>query len=438
MRSLFLMDNAAGLLTIKDKILYILVVIFLLTFYPGHMPAVNNVALGLLSVYCFFFYSTFREKYYLLRKRKEVVAMTLFYLLHIVSAYFSKDQAEGFSWVVVRMPLFVFPVSLGLVYIKQALKERIIWVFSVITAFTLLICTVWSVYHTISRQDLTLLYNDNLTILTDKQSIYIALLVNLAVFGFGYLLAIRSKLITNKWLVYGCLFILLVANFLLASRIAIITLYGSIICTAIWYAVQQKKFKLLAMVVAGVAVTGILLVSIFPKTLNRFRELKYTNYEYTHKGVESHFDMVITPDQWNGANIRLAVWSCGWELVKQHPWLGVQLGDKLHRLVDVYAAKHFDFAYESRRNMHNNYLDILVTFGITGFLLFLWGFLIEPLRHCIHRKDFFGILVIAAFMLSFIPENYFDRSMGNMMFAFFIAFIVSYREPPADPAHLYK
>ncbi|WP_207512306.1 O-antigen ligase family protein [Longitalea luteola] len=431
MRSLFLMDDEAGLLTIKDKILYILLVIFLLTFYPGHIPAVNNIALALFSIYCFFFYSSFREKFYLLRKRKEVVAMALFYLLHIVSAYFSKDQKEGFSWVVVRMPLFVFPVSLGLIYIKQALKERIIWVFSIITTLTLLICTIWSVYHTIAKQDVTLLYNDNLTILTDKQSIYIALLVNLAVFGLGYLLAIRSRVISNKWLVYGSLFILLVANFLLASRIAIITLYGSILCAAVWYAIQRKKFRLLGLVVAGMVATAVILVSLFPKTLNRFRELKYTDYEYTHKGVESHFDMVITADQWNGANIRLAVWSCGWELVKQHPWLGVQLGDKLHRLVDVYAAKQFDFAYDSRRNMHNNYLDILVTFGITGFLLFFWGFLFEPLRQSIRTKDFFGILVIAAFMLSFIPENYFDRSMGNMMFAFFIAFIVSYREPVA-------
>lgn len=432
MRSLFLMDDEAGLLTIKDKILYVLLVIYLLTFYPGHMPAVNNIAVALFSIYCFFFYSSFREKFYLLRKRREVVVMALFYLLHIVSAYFSKDQAEGFSWVVVRMPLFVFPVSLGLVYIKQALKERMIWVFSVITTLTLLICIIWSVYQSVSLQQASLLYNDNLTILTDKQSIYIALLVNLAVFGFGYLLAIQSKVISGKMLVYVCLFILLVSNFLLASRIAIITLYGSIICAAVWNAIQKKKFKLLGVVVAAVAVTGITLVSLFPKTLNRFRELKYTSFEYTHKGVESHFNMAVTPDQWNGANIRLAVWSCGWELVKQHPLLGVQLGDKLHRLMDVYAAKHFDFAYNSRRNMHNNYLDILVTFGIAGFLLFAWGFLLEPLRHCIRTKDFFGILVIAAFMLSFIPETYFDRSMGNMMFAFFIAFIVSYREPVKD------
>ena len=97
--------------------------------------------------------------------------------------------------------------------------------------------------------------------------------------------------------------------------------------------------------------------------------------------------------------------------------------------MEVYAEKKFDFAYNSRRNMHNNYLDIMESFGFTGLVIFALGFLLIPLFKCIKTKDFFGLLVIGAFMLSFIPETYFDRSMGNMMFAFFISFIVSYRKP---------
>lgn len=434
MRSLLLMDDKAGLLTIKDKILYILVIIFLVTFYPPRIPVLNVVAVVLLSLYCFFVYNSFGEKISLLRRRKEVAAMAIFYLLHIVSSFFSKDQAEGFSWVVIRMPLFVFPVSLGLVYIKQTLKERIIYAYAVITTFVMLACLIYAIIMSVSLNDTSLLYNDNLTYLIDKQSIYIALLVNLAVLSFGYLVNIKSTLIKKNGFFYVCLFILLVSNFLLASRIAIITLYGSILLVALWFAVQKKKFKQLGILVAGILIAWLSLVNFFPKTVNRFRELGYTSYEFTHQGQESHFNMQLTEDQWNGANIRLAVWSCGWELVKQHPVFGVQLGDKVGSLMDVYAAKHFDFAYNSRRNMHNNYLDILVSFGVAGFLLFVWGFLIEPLRQCISNKDYFGLLVIAAFMLSFIPETYFDRSMGNMVFAFFISFIVSYRKPEVKAA----
>jgi O-antigen ligase len=181
-------------------------------------------------------------------------------------------------------------------------------------------------------------------------------------------------------------------------------------------------------VVAAVGVAWLLLVNFFPKTLNRFRELEFTHYEYTHHGVESHFNMPVTSDQWNGANIRLAVWSCGWELVKQNPVFGVQVGDKVERMMEVYAAKKFDFAYNSRRNLHNNYIDILVAFGFTGLLVFGLGFLLLPLVNCIRTNDYFGVFVILAFALSFVPETYFDRSMGNMIFSFFVSFIVSYRK----------
>jgi O-antigen ligase len=434
MRSIFLLDDQAGLLTLKDKLLYVGVIIFFVTFYPSHIPSVNVVAVVLLSLYSFFIYGSFREKLSLLRQRKEVWAMAAFYLLHIVSSLCSKDVGEGFSWTVIRMPLFVFPVAFGIVYIKPALKERILFAYSVITTISMLFCFVWGFVASVATNDYSLLYNDNLTNPLDKQSIYMALLANIAIFSFVYLLYIKSPLVAKKGLVYISLFILLMAIFFLASRIALITLFGSAICVAIRYIIQKRKLKLLGVLVAGIVAVLVLLITVFPKTWNRFHELVFTKYEYSHKGEESHFDMPVTADQWNGANIRLAVWHCGWELVKQHPVVGVQLGDKVERMMETYKEKKFDFALETRRNMHNNYLDILVAFGFVGLLLFLWGFLFEPLRQCMLNKDYFGVFVIAAFILSFIPETYFDRSIGNMTFAFFISFIVSYRKPVAKVA----
>jgi O-antigen ligase len=431
MRSLFLLDDQAGLLTVKDKILYVLVGIFLITFYPSHIPAINNVALIVLSLYCFFIYNSFREKYNLLRQRREVAAMALFYLLHIVSSLCSKNVAEGFSWTVMRLPLFVFPVSMGLVYIKPALKERVLYAYAVVTTITIIFCFIWSIIASVISSDISLMYDDNFTYALDKQSIYVALLCNVAIFAFGYLLAIKSKLVTRKGWVYASMMILLVANFFLASRIGLITLFGSIVCVAVWRIVQKRKLKLLGLVAAGLVAVVVLLITVFPKTWGRFRELGYTKYEYSSQAEEHHFNMPVTPDQWNGANIRLAVWSCGWELVKQHPVFGVQAGDKVDQMMAVYKEKHFDIAYDTHRNMHSNYLDVLVAFGFVGLLLFLWGFLFEPLRQCIRTKDFFGIFVITAFILSFVPETYFDRSIGNMVFSFFIAFIVSYRKPVA-------
>ena len=78
----------------------------------------------------------------------------------------------------------------------------------------------------------------------------------------------------------------------------------------------------------GMIIMGFLVFKFFPKTINRFRELAYTQFNFQSQAKESHYAGELSPDQWNGANFRLAAWQCGWLLFKEHPLTGVDLGDK--------------------------------------------------------------------------------------------------------------
>jgi O-antigen ligase len=256
---------------------------------------------------------------------------------------------------------------------------------------------------------------------------------NLAIFSFAYLMTIQSHLVAKRAMVYIGIFILLAANFLLASRSGITILYASVIGYAVYYIVKEKKVILGVTLVTGLLIGAFLLIKVFPKTANRFKELTYTQYDFKSQAPESHYNMDVTADQWNGANIRLAVWTCGWDLVKQHPVFGVQLGDKMDNLLTMYADRKFGLALKRRLNLHNNYLDVLVAFGFTGLLLFVTGFIAIPFVKSIRTRDFFGGIVILAFALSLVPETYMDRSIGNMLLSFFIAFIISYRKPAEQP-----
>jgi O-antigen ligase len=427
MKSLLLTDDQAGVLNSKEKWLYALISAFLVSLYLPHVPVITNIFLAAIAV-CTFFYNSWQEKMHLLGRRKEVIIMVLFYLLHIISALFSDNRKEGFSYLILRLPLLVFILILGWIYITQALKERIIYAYAVITVLAVLFCMIWGLFQYQATHNAALLYNDSLTDIINRQSVYVANMVNLAVFSLIYLLSIGSALLPKKIIVYAAMVILLVASFLLASRICITILYGSLFCLAVYYIIQKRKFLAGAAALVALAGACFLFVQLFPKTINRFKELTYTGYEYSHHGVESHYNMRVTPDQWNGANIRLAVWSCGWELVKQKPVFGVQVGDKMDALMQVYTSKQFDFAYKTRRNLHNTYLDVLVAFGIVGLLLFLAGFLVIPFIKTVQTSDLFGMLVIPAFAITLIPETYIDRSLGTMLLSFFIGFVASYRK----------
>src|SRR5438477_924948 len=176
-------------------------------------------------------------------------------------------------------------------YIRQVVKERILYAYAVITTAVAIVCIVWGLVQYKATRDAGFLYNDSITTIIDKQSVYVAMLVNLALFSFGYLLGIKSSLIIKRGWIYVAIVILLIANFLLASRISIFILYSTILCFTGWYSIRQKKWLQGIAIVLGLVTAAFLFVTFFPKTLNRFRELTYTQFDYTHHGVESHYNM---------------------------------------------------------------------------------------------------------------------------------------------------
>jgi O-antigen ligase len=191
-----------------------------------------------------------------------------------------------------------------------------------------------------------------------------------------------------------------------------------------------KKRRLrrgLALILALVGVF-FLFVHWFPRTMDKFKELTYTSYRFDARPVEDHHTGRVNPEQWNGMNIRLAVWKCAWELV-EHNWVaGIPLGDKQDRLMEVYRSRNFDFAIATHRNMHNTYLDVLCTFGIIGLIVFVLGFFILPGIACYRSSDAFGGFVLISFAISLFTETYIDKSVGCILLGFFVSFVISYKK----------
>jgi O-antigen ligase len=213
---------------------------------------------------------------------------------------------------------------------------------------------------------------------------------------------------------------------MLASHIAIITLYSGFLVFAAWSGLKRKQFLKGSVLIVLLLVAAFLLMRFFPKTLESFEELSHTNYAYSNPGAAPNASSAT--DEWNGTNIRLAVWKCGWQLAQEHWLTGVPLGDKQDKLVEVYKQKQFDFAVESRRNMHNTYLDVLVNMGVIGLVVFLFGYLFFPLAGCYKARDGLGIFIILSFAIAMAPETWLDRSVGCIMLGFFFSLVSAWRQ----------
>lgn len=415
----------------KEKILYGLTAGFFITLLLPDMPVINTIFTGGLFVFIWC-YNKPAEKRLALRHRKEIVLMLLFYCLHIVSAFLSHNKQEAFKMLALRAPLLVFPLSLGLISVRAAVKDRIIHAYGAVISLGALMCIVYAWIRCARTGDAVYLYNDSLTEVLTIQSSYYALMVVLAVAGFIYLIGKGYFSGRLGSYVRGIIVLLLLFHFMLASRISIFILYTGWLIVAGRYLILHRKTALaVGLIIALVAGLG-LCMKVLPKTMNRFRELEYPSYSYTRVAPESHYNGTLMPDQWNGANIRLAIWKCGWEVTQKHWLTGVQLGDKQDSLMAIYREKGFTFALESKRNMHNNYLDIFCSFGVVGIALFLLGYLVIPLWKAARTGDMLGLALLLAMAVSMSVESYFDRSLGCLLMGFFFSFVAAYKGGSAD------
>jgi O-antigen ligase len=424
MKALLLLDFTGKVFSQKEKVLYWLLSAFFVSLFLPEMPVINNTFIIAVVLHSCF-YNSFGEKARLLRARKDIAFMILFYLLHIVSAFLSANRQEAMVMLVRRLPLLIFPLCIGLLYIREELKDRILLSYCFFTTVAAVTCVIFAWYEYRLSGDASHLFSDRLTTAIGRESVYIGMVVDLALFSYVYLLQKQSFAIEYKGLVYLSIAFLLVFHYMLASRIAIITLYAGFLVFAAWYGLKARQY-LRAGILAGILLlAAFFMIRFFPRTLESFKELGNTSYVYSNPGAAPNAPQ--TSDEWNGTNIRLAVWQCGWQMLQGHWLTGIPLGDKQDQLVEIYKQRHFDYAVESRRNLHNTYLDVLCNLGIIGLCVFLLGYIIFPLIGVYQAKDGLGLFIILSFAIAMAPETWLDRSVGCIMLGFFFSLVSAWR-----------
>lgn len=409
-------------MTKKEKILFVLILFFLFTLFIPWFAWLNITTALLLCFYSFFF-NSWREKWQLFKERKYILWMLLFFVMVGISVLLSSNFRSGLRYLDPRLPLLYLPLSIGLIQIRKELKEKILLGFALLTTAMALFCLCYGIYQNDFFNKPEFLYNDALTHVLGQQSIYISLLVNLSIYIFAYHIFFKKSK-NSAWMILGVLF-LFAMSYLLASRNLMLVLYISTLGFAGYYIIRRKKYLEGGTLILGLFLSVFLIFKFFPKTLNRYKELMFTEFSYQSMGKESHYNMEVTKEQWNGANFRIAAWRCGWELFLSNPIKGVDIGDKKDDLMKKYKEKNFEFGIRTQKNVHNNYLDILYSMGIIGMVLFLLGWIIYPLIYAKQFKDWLSMLMIITFAIAWTTEIYFDRSLGGMLTGFFIPFLLT-------------
>ena len=409
----------------KENILFALILLYFFTLFFPKLTLLTIIAAAGLVGYSLLF-SSFSEKWQALKTRRHLQGMLLFFAWIVVSVLLSENRGKAFAFLDSRLALFYFPLCIGTLRLRKAFRDAVLRGCAVLTTVMMLVCFGYGLQRSRFFQQPEFLYNDALTDVLGQQSIYISLLVNLSIFIFSYFILFQKSMHRGRMLL--AVVFLFGMSYLLASRIMMGMLYAVTIGFCFYYIFKRKKYLEGATLLMGLLIGGFLFFKVFPETLNRFKELTYTKFDYRSMGKESHYNMQLDSTQWNGANFRRAAWACGWELFEKHPLAGVGIGDKKIELFEVYAQKGFGFAIRTNKNVHNNYLDILYSMGLIGLLLFLTGWIVLPLLNALKYGDGLAVLIMLTFAAAWVTEIYFDRNLGGMLTGFIIPFLLTDKE----------
>ena len=219
LRFLLLKDKQADDASGKEKYLYSLFFLFFIAIYFPPLTWVYNLLMWVIFVYSFSF-NRLSDKIKWLLARTDMLLIILFFLFNVISALFSINFKSGLSTVGIRLSLFLFALSIGSIYISQAFKERVIFLFAFITTVAACGCLLSAIWRLAEYHDLSQLYNDNLSGVINLQSVYFAEMVNIAIISFFWLWS-RGVLPSKKLITLFFILILILSNYLLASRTAI-------------------------------------------------------------------------------------------------------------------------------------------------------------------------------------------------------------------------
>lgn len=124
-----------------------------------------------------------------------------------------------------------------------------------------------------------------------------------------------------------------------------------------------------------------------------------------------------------GDDARTENWMSGVEAIRKSPLFGYGAGDSLDVLQEHRPKDTWAFVREA--NLHNQYLDMAVRFGLVGLIFWLAANYFA-LRAALKTQHYFYLLFLTIFALSLLTENFLDRQKGIVFFNLFNTAFLSY------------
>lgn len=339
------------------------------------------------------------------------------FLLLAISLLYSIDKKEGGDYLVRELPMLLFPLCFFI--FTPVFKDGARVLHKTLSFFWLatVLMTLWvffqywrlDLFHQFARaSSFNLILRQTAEELTDKHADYLSIYLVFSIF----IAAIRSlkKTAPLQRVLYALSIPLQgLLLFLLAARSPVIALViGSLIICFL----QIRRTVTRWVVLLGLTACFLAMIRLTPSIWSRIEEVRNTPLA-TPVGVYH-----------NSTNIRVGIYKCTWELIREHPFAGIGVGSDRRMLTQCYAQFPTDVYQKTFYNTHNQYLNFWLLGGIISLLLFLAS-MVWQYRLSIIWKDYTFLFFLLLMTISFSTENILSRQAGIVFYYFFSCLLIT-------------
>lgn len=340
--------------------------------------------------------------------------LSLIFIAVFISGLWSSDLTEWLHHCKMKLIFLFLPWSYYVIHKNTGINfEKFLFLF-------IAICTISTfpvlIHYLLNFGELTKALGQGQPIPTPINHIIYSLYLAYTILVLSsYWIQQESKKSSKHILIgVGIIYLILVIH-ILAVRSGLAIFYASSILLIFIYILKSKKY------LTGFIITTILLISpiVAYKTIPSIhKRAGYMMYD---------INMYLSGNATNYSDSgRLYSLKVGFTLWKENALLGTGIGDLKRRCAEKYKLL---YNWENERTLypHNQYLFILAGTGLLGFILFVLGLGI-PLAAYSNYKDINILILYLVFLMSFLVNNSFERSVGFSFFIFILLILMKPRK----------
>lgn len=341
------------------------------------------------------------------------ILMATYYLFYLVAwIMHPADALTQFAVVQKASFLVIFPFLFLLIRRVPDIWEMAVRGLIAGTVAALLCCLAYACLRYRQGEGSGVFFYHSYVSPMRANAIYISLYVLISVIFLVRYLFEEHLRRPVRWMIAGLL-VFLIANLLLLSSKLLIAAGLVLVFLFIYQYLRSRRTKVLI----GIAV--ILPLLIVFTTNNQIRE------RYAHIAWKPSKTTLTLQDysevRFDGLDLRLLLWRIGAETVAEHQVVWTGLGGKYYH----YALNEKMIAYKFypgflNYDLHNQYMESYVGFGIPGLLLFT-GLVSYLIFYALRRRNKTLLVLSLLFSVSFLTESLLENQAGILLFTIIIS-----------------